>query len=183
MRTVGTKPLAGFVDDIGYLIDPNQHTAIVRGHIPNPDGLMRAGQFVTATVELLPPKNVVEVPMGALVEDGKDSIVFVQSDPQKPIYTMRRVQVTNRFDRTAYIRSVAVAKRDEVHATGEDGQPSSPAEPLREGERVLTTGGWNSRPRWKTSLPRLPNQIRLRSWSLGLGASNSGCDQILSYGS
>ena len=84
VRTVGTKPIAGFVDDIGYLIDPNQHTAVVRGHIPNPDGLLRAGQFVTATVELLPPKNVVEVPIGALVEDGKDSIVFVQTDPKEP---------------------------------------------------------------------------------------------------
>ena len=46
---------------------------MVRGHIPNPEGLLRAGQFVTATVELLPPKNVVEVPISAVVEDGKDS--------------------------------------------------------------------------------------------------------------
>ena len=83
VRTVGAEPIAGLVDDIGYLIDPNQHTAVVRGHIPNPNGLLRAGQFVTATVELLPPKNVVEVPIGALVEDGKDSIVFVQTDPAK----------------------------------------------------------------------------------------------------
>ncbi len=111
VRTVGTEPIAGLVDDIGYLIDPNQHTAVVRGHIPNPDGLLRAGQFVTATVELLPPKNVVEVPISAVVEDGKDSIVFVQTDPKKPVYTMRRVQVTNRFERTAYVRSVPVTKR------------------------------------------------------------------------
>ena len=141
ISTVGTKPIAGFVDDIGYLIDPNQHTAVVRGHIPNPDGLLRAGQFVTATVDLLPPKNVVEVPIGALVEDGKDSIVFVQSDPKEPIYTMRRVEVSNRFDRTAYVRSVPVSKKnDEQQAAAEGGQASLPAEPLREGERVLTTG-------------------------------------------
>jgi len=139
VRTVGTQPIAGLVDDIGYLIDPNQHTAVVRGHIPNPKGLLRAGQFVTATVDLLPPKNVVEVPISAIVEDGKDSIVFVQADPKKPIYTMRRVQVTNRFDRTAYVRSVPVTKDAEL-APGEDRQPSSPAEPLREGERVLTAG-------------------------------------------
>ena len=140
VRTVGAEPIAGFVDDIGYLIDPNQHTAVVRGHIPNPDGLLRAGQFVTATVELLPPRDVVEVPIGALVEDGKDSIVFVQADPKKPIYTMRRVQVTNRFERTAYVRSVPIAKRDEEQPAEEDGQPSAPAEPFRAGERVLTTG-------------------------------------------
>ena len=120
VRTVGTKPVAGLVDDIGYLIDPNQHTAVVRGHIPNPEGLLRAGQFVTATVQLLPPKNVVEVPIGALVEDGKDSIVFVQNDPKEPIYTMRRVQVTNRFEHTAYVRSVPLTKEEE-RAEAEEG--------------------------------------------------------------
>ncbi len=139
VRTVGTQPIAGLVDDIGYLIDPNQHTAVVRGHIPNPGGLLRAGQFVTDTVELLPPKNVVEVPIGALVEDGKDSIIFVQADASQPVYTMRRVQVTNRFDRTAYVRSVP-ANKDEELAPGEDGPVSLPKEPLREGERVLTAG-------------------------------------------
>ena len=56
VHTVGTEPIAGFIDDIGYLIDPNQHTAVVRGHIPNANGLLRAGQFVTATVGLLPPR-------------------------------------------------------------------------------------------------------------------------------
>ena len=140
VRTVGTEPIAGLVDDIGYLIDPNQHTAVVRGHIPNPNGLLRAGQFVTATVELLPPKNVVEVPISAVVEDGKDSIVFVQTDPKKPIYTMRRVQVTNRFDRTAYVRSVARGQGRGACARKRMCKPSLPTEPLREGERVLTAG-------------------------------------------
>jgi cobalt-zinc-cadmium efflux system membrane fusion protein len=140
VHTVGSQPIAGFIDDIGYLIDPNQHTAVVRGHIPNPEGVLRAGQYVTATVELLPPKNVVEVPIGALVEDGKDSIVFVQTDSKAPIYTMRRVEVTNRFDRTAYVRSVHLGKKDGGRAARDDAQPSLPVEPLREGERVLTTG-------------------------------------------
>jgi len=139
VHTVGSKPIVGLVDDIGYLIDLNQHTAVVRGHIPNPDAMLRAGQFVTATVELLPPKKVVEVPIGALVEDGKDSIVFVQTDPKEPIYTMRRVEVISRFDRTAYVRSVPLTK-DEARAAGGGGQASSPTELLRAGERVLTTG-------------------------------------------
>jgi cobalt-zinc-cadmium efflux system membrane fusion protein len=140
VRTVGTEPVRGFVDDIGYLIDPNQHTAVVRGHIPNPNGALRAGQFVTATVELLPPKNVVEVPISALVEDGKDSVVFVQADPSKPIYTMRRVQVTNRFAQTACVRSVPASKDGNVAPEEEGMQSSLPVEPLRQGERVLTAG-------------------------------------------
>ena len=43
VSTVGSKPIAGFIDDIGYLIDPNQHTAVIRGHIPNPKGQLRQG--------------------------------------------------------------------------------------------------------------------------------------------
>ena len=139
MRTVGSKPITGYVDDIGYLIDPNQHTAVVRGHIPNPEGLLRAGQFVTATVDMLPPKNVVEVPISAVVEDGKDSIVFVQPDPKKSVYAMRKVDVTNRYEQTAYIRSEPLTKA-EARLVGEDGKPISNVEPLREGERVITTG-------------------------------------------
>ena len=165
VSTVGSKPIAGYVDDIGYLIDPNQHTAVVRGHIPNPDGLLRAGQFVTATVELLPPADVVEVPIGALVEDGKDSIVFVQADPKEPVYTLRRVEVANRFDRTAYVRSVPATRKDADHAAGDAGQASLPAEPLKKGERVITAGRWSSSPRWRTSNRRtssLPNRKRKR---------------------
>ena len=156
VQTVGTKPIAGLVDDIGYLIDPNQHTAVVRGHIPNPDGLLRAGQFVTASVELLPPKNVVEVPISAVVEDGKDSIVFVQTDRKEAVYTMRRVQVTNRFERTAYVRSVPVTK-DKERAAGEDGQPTSPTEPSARGSGFSPPVRWNSRRRWRTSSPRPTN--------------------------
>ena len=79
------------------------------------------------------------MPIGAVVEDGKDSIVFVQADPKKPVYTMRRVQVTNRFDRTAYVRSVPRVRKGEGQARR--GRAIVPAdEPLREGERVLTTG-------------------------------------------
>ncbi len=47
--------------------------------------------------------------------------------------------MTNRFDRTAYVRSVPLTK-DEEHPPEADAQPSSPTEPLREGERVLTAG-------------------------------------------
>lgn len=139
VRTVGIQPIPGLVDDIGYLIDPNQHTAVVRGHIPNPNGLVRAGQFVTATVELRPPQDVVEVPIGAVVDDGKNSIVFVQTDPKQPVYTMRQVKVTNRFERTAYVRSSPIAKAETID-TEADTLPSSPTEPLREGERVLVAG-------------------------------------------
>src|SRR5207244_10184684 len=67
---------AGRMERVGDLIDPNQHTALVTGHVDNPTGELKAGQYVTVTVELPPSPDELEVPATALVEDGRESGVF-----------------------------------------------------------------------------------------------------------
>jgi cobalt-zinc-cadmium efflux system membrane fusion protein len=117
IRTVGTpddKPLEGPISDIGYLIDPNQHTALIKGYINNPGKRLRGGQFVTVTIDMPVPPDVVEVPMSAIVDDGKQCVVFVQPDPSKPHYTMRRVLLTHRFDNVAWVRSKLTKKQQEL---------------------------------------------------------------------
>jgi cobalt-zinc-cadmium efflux system membrane fusion protein len=139
IRTVGADSLAGPFDEISYLLDPNQHTAVVKGYIPNPDRRLRAGQFVTATIELDAPKDVVEVPLTALVDDGRRSFVFVQPDPGKDQVTLRRVLVSRRFEKTAFVKSKLTPKEQE--RTPEEVKKGMPAaEPLTPGERYLTTG-------------------------------------------
>jgi membrane fusion protein, heavy metal efflux system len=139
VKTVGADPIPGFIDDIGYIIDPNQHTAVVKGHIDNKEGKLRGGQFISATVELPAPPDVVEVPADAVVDDGQQCIVFVQTDAFKQQYTMRRVQLTHRFDKTVFVRSKPFAKGEERTPEEEElGIP--PKEPLREGEHILQTG-------------------------------------------
>ena len=54
------------------------HTALLRGQVSNPRGRMVAGQFITAAIQLPPPADEVEVPTEALIEDGTNSVVFVQ---------------------------------------------------------------------------------------------------------
>jgi cobalt-zinc-cadmium efflux system membrane fusion protein len=100
------EAIQGPIDDIGYLIDVNQHSAVVRGHIDNPGGRLRGGLYVTATIELPPPDDVVEIPMSAIVDDGRQCVVFVQEDLIRPEYTLRRVEVTHRFDQTAFVRKL-----------------------------------------------------------------------------
>jgi cobalt-zinc-cadmium efflux system membrane fusion protein len=139
VKTVGSPPVHGFIDDIGYIIDPNQHTAVVKGYILNNGGKLRAGQFITATVELTPPQDVVEVPIDAVVDDGQQSIVFVQTDSQQQHYTMRRVQLTHRFDTTAFVRSRPFTKNEELTAADlEFGM--LPKQPLRPDERIVVSG-------------------------------------------
>jgi cobalt-zinc-cadmium efflux system membrane fusion protein len=93
------------IDRIGYIVDPNQHTNLVMGMVDNRDGRLRAGQFVTASVQIPAPPGVLSVPTAGLVEDGAESIVFLQPDPKQPRYTMKRVRVVKRYQHMVHIRS------------------------------------------------------------------------------
>jgi cobalt-zinc-cadmium efflux system membrane fusion protein len=141
VRTVGAPAagLPGTIHEIGYLIDPNQHTAVIKGYIDNPGDRIRGTQFASATVNIPPPKDVVEIPTDALIDDGKQCLVFVQADAAKHQYTMRRVQVTHRFDRRVFVRSTPLPK-DEQLTPQEAEEGLLPKQPLQPGERVLQTG-------------------------------------------
>jgi cobalt-zinc-cadmium efflux system membrane fusion protein len=142
VQTVGANSLGGLKGRFevpGYLIDPYQHTAVVQGYIDNPKELIRSGQFVSCTIQIPPPTDVVQVPMDAVVEDGKYAVVFVQTDPAKNAYTMRRVQLTHRFEKTAFVRSKPFADKERL--TEEEKEMGMlPLEPLRPGERILCSG-------------------------------------------
>jgi cobalt-zinc-cadmium efflux system membrane fusion protein len=138
VRTVGSPPLSGYIDDISYIIDPNQHTAVVKGYIENKDAVLRAGQFIKATVDLPAPEDVVEIPIDAMIEDGLQTVVFVETDAAKQQYTMRRVELTNRFENRVFVRSKPFTKGEAL--TPEDAALGLlPKEALRPGERVLQT--------------------------------------------
>jgi len=142
VRTVGAGSAAGLsgtIDEIGYVIDPNQHTAVVKGYVDNPGKHIRGGQYVTATVNIPPPDDVVEIPTDCLVDDGLQSVIFVQSDPAVHQFTMRRVQVTHRFDHSVFVKGTPTPKDEQLTAK-EAEEGLLPKEPLRVGERVLLAG-------------------------------------------
>jgi cobalt-zinc-cadmium efflux system membrane fusion protein len=140
LETVGVdRAIEGPIEEISYILDPNQHTAVVKGYINNPEDKLRAGQFVSATVNLPPPPDVVEVLLTALAEDGKQSFVFVQPDPNQPRYTMRRVLVSHRFEKTAFVRSRLTAKEERL-TPQEAAQGFQRCEPLKTGDRIITSG-------------------------------------------
>jgi cobalt-zinc-cadmium efflux system membrane fusion protein len=131
------------VERIGSIVDPNQHTALVMGFVENvlrerqpPNGVvvrrvgvLRAGQFVTASIQLPVPGDVVAVPASAVVEDGSDSVVFVQANPKQRRYTMKRVVVARRLGEMVYVRSEL-----------EDAQKKRGLAELKAGERLVTEG-------------------------------------------
>jgi len=97
--------IQGTIDRIGEIIDPNEHMALLAGQVKNPNDQLHAGQMITAIVDLPAEEDVVEIPTRALVEDGDESVVFVQDEADANRFTMRRVSVVRRhFDRV-YVRS------------------------------------------------------------------------------
>jgi cobalt-zinc-cadmium efflux system membrane fusion protein len=123
-------PLKGRgLEQIGKIVDPNQHTAPLMGHVDNSDRDLEVGQFVTATVLLPAPHDVVSLPASALDEDGDASVVFVQPDASHNIYQRRRVAVTQRLGTTVYVRSALSAE-----------QQAKGLSPILPGERVVTQG-------------------------------------------
>jgi membrane fusion protein, heavy metal efflux system len=144
IRTAGLPPegVTAPIGEVSYFIDPNQHTAVVKGFIDNPKNRLRAGQLATASIELPPPDHTVEIPISALVEDGKQSIVFVQKDPKQPHFTMKRVIVTHRFAKSAYVLSDFSDLKPEkrMRTPAEKDQGLLEPEPLADGERVITSG-------------------------------------------
>jgi cobalt-zinc-cadmium efflux system membrane fusion protein len=106
VRVPGRKDATypGHLERIGDLIDPNQHTALVVGHVENVGGTLRVGQYVTVTVDLPPAADEIEIPATAVVEDGRESIVFVQPDAGRLQFVRRTVSVVRRFHDVVYVK-------------------------------------------------------------------------------
>ena len=116
---LGDQLKATDIEGISYILDPNTRTPVVKGYIINPDRKLRAGQFLTASVKMPPPADVVEIPLSAIAEDGRQSFVFVQSPRNKDEYIMRRVVITRRFEDTAYVRSKLTKEDEKLNAEEE----------------------------------------------------------------
>ena len=76
------------------------------GRVDNRSGQLKIGQFVGATVQLPPPGNELELPAAAVVEDGRESVVFIQPDPKKSEFIRRSVSVIRRLRENVYIKNV-----------------------------------------------------------------------------
>jgi membrane fusion protein, heavy metal efflux system len=130
------KAFPGTVDKIGAIIDPNQHTALILGQVDNAEGRLRAGQFITATIEVPPSADEVVLPTTALVEDGYDSIVFVQPNPDRPEFALRRVVVARRQQKEVFVRSKLNPKGPPAGSSAKD----APLSPIQPGDLVVAAG-------------------------------------------
>jgi cobalt-zinc-cadmium efflux system membrane fusion protein len=109
-----TKPLSGSFSQIGNIIDPNQHTALIMGWVDNSNGRLRIGQFVTAEVDLPRDPNEVAVPSSALVDQDATTYIFVQPKQGELQFSRRKVLLVRRRDNLAYLMSNLADKQAEA---------------------------------------------------------------------
>lgn len=93
------------IEHISDVLDPSQHTALVMSRVDNRDGKLQAGQFITATIDLPARPDEVEIPTSAILEDGRESVVMVQPEPNSSEYERRRVAVVERRHDKVFVRS------------------------------------------------------------------------------
>lgn len=98
-------------------VDPRTRAVAARVELENPDGVLRAGQFARASVNVAEHDHAVSVPISALQRLGDESVVFIRTDAG--VYEARVVEPGRSDGRVV-----------QVHGS------------LREGELVVTTGAF-----------------------------------------
>ncbi len=99
-----SAPIAGTIEMIGNVIDPNQHTVLVQGYLDNSSGNLRVGQFVEALVPLPSRNSQIEIPLAGLIDQGSRKFVLVALDDDLTRVQRQAVIVDRRTERLAYVR-------------------------------------------------------------------------------
>jgi len=112
------KGYSGFLERIGEMIDPVQHTALVMGIVDNTNLELKVGQYVTIQIEQPADDDEVEIRTTALVEDGGKSVVFVQPVADEAAFQPREVTVSRRYHDKVYVRDLSLQVGEQVIVSG-----------------------------------------------------------------
>lgn len=87
-------PQTGKIDFVDVKVDRSTDTISVRASIPNPDGLLKDGQYVRVGVEGDKPEERVLVPQSALIADQEGVYVFIVEDGKIAIRRLKLGQMS-----------------------------------------------------------------------------------------
>lgn len=72
-----TYPYRGRINFIDIQVDQTTGTSVVRGEVPNPEGLLKPGQFIYTSVLGINRINVIRVPQGVVTQSPTGASVMV----------------------------------------------------------------------------------------------------------
>jgi len=123
-------------------LEPFQHAPMLMGYLDNPKGSKYViGQFLTATIDLPPELDTLEVPTEAINEMGGEALVYLQPDAKKDEFILKRVAIVQRFKDATLVRmKLTEVEREENQRNAKLENPKRTIEPLSAGDRVVTRG-------------------------------------------
>ena len=121
---------AGTFDQIGSLIDPNQHTALVMGWVDNsPRATPRRAVRYGPHRPYRRPRMSWQFPPARLVEEGGRPFIFLQPEAKETTYARQAIAVARRTRATVFVRG-----------TPSPAEQQAGTKPLRAGQRVVSSG-------------------------------------------
>jgi membrane fusion protein (multidrug efflux system) len=134
IRSDGTEyPHAGTLDFSDYSVNASTGAVAFRGIVPNPDGLLLPGMYVTVRVTAGTLKSGFEVPQLAVQRDNQGSFVLV-AGPDGTVVA-KRVDVVSAVG-TNWVVGSGLADGDQVIVSGlQMARPGMKVKPVPEGSK------------------------------------------------
>ncbi|MGO2103367.1 MAG: efflux RND transporter periplasmic adaptor subunit [Psychroflexus halocasei] len=113
------KEFEATISFINPLLNTQTRIVTVRATINNKDNLLKPGMFVSGQVEGVDSskEKLLIVPASAVMWTGERSLVYVKTNPEKPIFEMREVTIGNRNGET-YTITEGLESGDEIVTHG-----------------------------------------------------------------
>lgn len=102
---IASKAIDGKINVVGDVIDPNQHTAILQGPIDNSGGEFRIGQFVQTVLDVPSQADLLELPLGAVIDAGADTWVFVARSSDMTRWEKLKVELVRRTSQFVWVKT------------------------------------------------------------------------------
>jgi len=77
VRAAREEPFAGYVTSVSPVSDPGKKTFKVKIEVNNPDHMIKSGMFTEVKAKTISKKNVLCIPLSAVVPRGARSVVYV----------------------------------------------------------------------------------------------------------
>ena len=102
---VRSTNVKGTIEVIGDVIDPNQHTAVLQGHIDNTGGVFRIGQFVQTIVDIPVESALLQLPLEAIIDAGSQNQIFVSRSDDLTRWERINVSLSRRTSKFVWVAS------------------------------------------------------------------------------
>lgn len=118
----------GKVNFVGITVSQQTDTVPVRAELPNPEGLLRDGQFVRVLIQPAEPEQAITIPQAAIQADQQGNFVLGVDGENK--VRIQRVETGETLDQGRVVVRSGLQQGDRVIIQGiQQVRPGAPVDP------------------------------------------------------